>query len=325
MKKYQPKMYDDDKLKNKCGIYQIRNLKNNKIYVGSSNNLFQRKNYEHLKLLKKNNHFNEHLQNAWNIYGAESFVFEIIEFCKPEEKIEKEQYWIDFLGVLNKKNGYNIRPEASGNTLSMETKQKLRDINKNKKGVVCIELNKSFISIKEASRQTGVNDSQIIRCCKGKNDTAGGYHWKYEDSNYIKYKNKPKNNIEVMCLETGKKYKSIKEASIKNNIDYSTICDVISNKKSCYTAGGYHWVKVDEKTNFFDILLKDKRKKPIVSLIDGEIYTSFKQLEIKKNIKRKELENLDKKSFIVINNNIYADLRKVLTSLIFYAIILLEV
>lgn len=128
-----------------------------------------------------------------------------------------------------------------------------------------------------------------------------------------------------MCLETGKKYKSIKEASIKNNIDYSTICDVISNKKSCYTAGGYHWAKVNEKTNFFDILLKDKRKKPIVNLIDGEIYTSFKQLEIKKNIKRKELENLDKKLFVVINNNIYADLRKVLTSLIFYAIILLEV
>ena len=46
MKKYQPKIYDDDKLKNKCGIYQIRNLKNNKIYVGSSNNLFQRKNLQ---------------------------------------------------------------------------------------------------------------------------------------------------------------------------------------------------------------------------------------------------------------------------------------
>lgn len=38
---------------------------------------------------------------------------------------------------------------------------------------------KTFIGIKEASRITGIDDSLIIKCCKGKNKTAGGFKWKY--------------------------------------------------------------------------------------------------------------------------------------------------
>lgn len=36
-----------------------------------------------------------------------------------------------------------------------------------------------FPSIKEAMRRTGVDESQIIRVCKGKNITAGGFKWEY--------------------------------------------------------------------------------------------------------------------------------------------------
>jgi|GEM_PF-2555467 hypothetical protein len=43
----------------------------------------------------------------------------------------------------------------------------------------CIETNKMYYSTREAERNTGIDHSSIIRCCKGKQNIAGGYHWKY--------------------------------------------------------------------------------------------------------------------------------------------------
>ena len=37
----------------------------------------------------------------------------------------------------------------------------------------------TFPSIQEAERQTGISDSRICECCKGKRKSAGGYVWKY--------------------------------------------------------------------------------------------------------------------------------------------------
>lgn len=36
-----------------------------------------------------------------------------------------------------------------------------------------------FCSIKEAMRTTGADESQIIRCCTGRNNTARGFRWEY--------------------------------------------------------------------------------------------------------------------------------------------------
>lgn len=36
-----------------------------------------------------------------------------------------------------------------------------------------------FPAIKEAARSTGIDESQIIRVCKGRNQTAGGFKWEY--------------------------------------------------------------------------------------------------------------------------------------------------
>lgn len=49
---------------------------------------------------------------------------------------------------------------------------------KNKK-VLCVELNKVFKSITEASLELGTNLTGISECCSGKIKTAGGYHWRY--------------------------------------------------------------------------------------------------------------------------------------------------
>ena len=55
--------------------------------------------------------------------------------------------------------------------------------NKVRKAVLQFTLDGKFVaeypSVKEAERQTGIFDTSIIRCCKGKGHTAGGYVWRY--------------------------------------------------------------------------------------------------------------------------------------------------
>ena len=74
-----------------------------------------------------------------------------------------------------------------GKILSEETKKKMSEAHKGKnntkaKKVYCIELDKVFNSIKEASEELNFNSCNICLCCKGKQKTCGGYHFKY----YIK-------------------------------------------------------------------------------------------------------------------------------------------
>jgi group I intron endonuclease len=61
-----------------CGVYCIKNIINNNLYIGSSKNLKLRY-FNHKTKLKNNKHENKHLQNAWNLYGEQNFKFYIIE------------------------------------------------------------------------------------------------------------------------------------------------------------------------------------------------------------------------------------------------------
>jgi len=41
---------------------------------------------------------------------------------------------------------------------------------------------KTFNATTEAQAETGVNYASIVKCCRGQRKSAGGYHWKYSDS-----------------------------------------------------------------------------------------------------------------------------------------------
>ena len=49
------------------------------------------------------------------------------------------------------------------------------------KPVYCIELNKTFDGAAAAARELGLDSSHITKCCKGKQKTTGGYHWRYQE------------------------------------------------------------------------------------------------------------------------------------------------
>jgi len=116
---------------NTGGIYQILNLVNGKIYVGSSNNINNRKR-SHLHCLRNNRHRNQHLQYAWNKYGEHNFEFEILQIVKISKSLTGcEQFWISSTSCTDRKYGYNIAINAQhpslGTTLTKEHKQKISE------------------------------------------------------------------------------------------------------------------------------------------------------------------------------------------------------
>ena len=88
------------------GVYIIRNLHTGKVYVGSSNNVLWRF-WWHKNQLRKGEHTNEHLQNAWNKYGENAFSFEIACRCTVEQQFKLESELIVKLKAVDRKQGYN--------------------------------------------------------------------------------------------------------------------------------------------------------------------------------------------------------------------------
>lgn len=106
----------------KSGIYKITNLVNQKFYIGSSVNLYNRF-HTHSTKLKHNIHSSKHLQASYNKYGKDNFIFEVIEYCNKEICVEREQYYLNIL-----KPSYNKRADATlnlGVKNSKETKNKI--------------------------------------------------------------------------------------------------------------------------------------------------------------------------------------------------------
>ena len=106
------------------GIYEIRNILNNKVYIGSSKDVYERWK-KHKNDLKNNNHHSEHLQHAWNKYGENNFKFSIIEECQPENLIIREQYYIDFYKSSECNCGYNMSKIAGRPCLTKEQLSKM--------------------------------------------------------------------------------------------------------------------------------------------------------------------------------------------------------
>lgn len=114
--------------KNNSGIYSIINTHDGKRYVGSAVNLNKRW-AQHKLNLSKGTHCNIILQNAWNKYGADSFIFIVNEQCSADMLLEREQHHI------NIKSDYNICPTA-GNTLGMKhTPEAIAKIIETKKNI----------------------------------------------------------------------------------------------------------------------------------------------------------------------------------------------
>jgi group I intron endonuclease len=117
------------------GVFQIRNLANEKVFVGSSLNLvgiFNRHEFQ----LKMGGHPNKSLQKDWNEFGGENFAFEVLEEVFPRENpgydyksdLEVlEDLWLEKLEPYGEK-GYNERKKTSEERLRMIAANRLKNV-----------------------------------------------------------------------------------------------------------------------------------------------------------------------------------------------------
>jgi len=176
----------------KAYIYGIRNCIDNKIYIGSTKNAKARK-YSHFRQLKLGNHFNIHLQRAYEKYKKNAFHFFIIEECAPESRYQQEVLNIKKFNSFNRSQGYNIyEPNDNKFKCSQATIDKLIQTNIDTKrsiGVDCYFLDnlkfyKSYDSIKQCGLDLNIKNSTIIcNILQNKNNRLSykGYTFFYKD------------------------------------------------------------------------------------------------------------------------------------------------
>ena len=106
------------------GIFQIRNLTNEKVFIGKSENLEGILN-RHEFALKANGHQNKQLQADWNELGADKFAFEILDELEFQENLDVkkeleflEDLWLEKLQPFGEK-GYNEPKMTSEQRLQM--------------------------------------------------------------------------------------------------------------------------------------------------------------------------------------------------------------
>ncbi|MEY2818602.1 MAG: hypothetical protein RL275_2065 [Chloroflexota bacterium] len=97
-----------------AGIYQVKNMANGKMLLGSSLNLEGPLN-RHKFMLKIGSHTNKTLQADWNELVQNTFVFEVLEEVKMKEDPNfnlqdeltlLEMIWLEKLQPVE--NGYNL-------------------------------------------------------------------------------------------------------------------------------------------------------------------------------------------------------------------------
>lgn len=150
-------------------MYQIykHTVPNGKIYIGRTK-LSLNKRFQGGSGYRTNKVFYADIL----AYGWNNIKHEVLETVETiEEASEREGYYI----LKYRAN----EPEYGYNKFSNQQKYGSNYKPKGYKKVECIETGIIYDSASVASRETGIDNSAITKCCKGMRKTIGGYHWKY--------------------------------------------------------------------------------------------------------------------------------------------------
>lgn len=222
-------------------VYKIINLITGEFYIGSSIN-FESRRRGHLRLLKNNIHSSKHLQNSYNKYGLNNFIFHIIEICKPEKTREYEQIYIDSL-----KPSFNIALEATapmtGRKHSEETKQKWKGRKAWNKGIKRTEVEKLLMSEVKKLRYSMLTEEEKFKRNKNireyhKNNPAAFKGRHHTEENKLLFRKRHLGNP-IICLETKDIFECQIDAAKKYNIRQGHISENLKGLRQ--TAGGYRF------------------------------------------------------------------------------------
>jgi group I intron endonuclease len=96
------------------GVYQIKNLVNGKIFIGSSSDIPGKINSQKFQL-SLGSHMNQELQKDYKVFGIENFSFEVLDYLEPKDVINYDytddlkalkEMWIEKL-LTSSPKGYN--------------------------------------------------------------------------------------------------------------------------------------------------------------------------------------------------------------------------
>lgn len=224
-------------MEKKSGIYQIKNKKNNRVYIGSAVNCRDRK-LLHLSQLRRNIHHSITLQRAYNKYGNDIFEFEVLEYCKKEKLIEREQYYLDKLSPF-----YNTCKKAHS-TLGISSTRRKKVIQYDLEG----DIIKEWECLQDIMKVFDItNSSKISQCCKLKRNKAYGFVWRYKDSDTFSY-NKKRKGKAIALIDNNdnilKQWSRIKDCAKELNITSAAICNSLNPKDRRITVKGMKFKKV---------------------------------------------------------------------------------
>ncbi len=94
------------------GIYLIACCKTNKVYIGSSKDVFSRLG-NHFNQLSEGTHTNTGMQAAWNRYGFKQFSFQVRMVLTLEQAPLLKHYEQGVLDSYEKAELYNLRRACS--------------------------------------------------------------------------------------------------------------------------------------------------------------------------------------------------------------------
>lgn len=116
--------------------------------------------------------------------------------------------------------------------------------------VVCLETGTRYKTYADAGRDLGIEEGNIHQAVKSKSHYAGEYHFINSDEYSTLAKGEIENILKrggksrtVVCVETGKRYESIADASRDTGINHNSIRAVARGDR--HKAGGYTWEYVN--------------------------------------------------------------------------------
>lgn len=147
--------------------------------------------------------------------------------------------------------GYHFVNSDEYSTLAKGEIENILKTDGRRRTVVCVETGKRYESIKAASAEYGDRQGSartgIGRCCKNPYRTFDGKHWCYPDDLESRIDNAEEYTVPrktaIRCLETGKMYESIADASRDTGINHNSIRAVARGDRN--KAGGYTWEYVN--------------------------------------------------------------------------------
>lgn len=196
-------------------IYLIKNIVNNKYYVGQTKqNFYKRYPFRrkkpieaiyayHLSNKLHGRRYNYNLLEDIKKYGYASFeVNTCFDIASSREELnQKEIYWINKFDSV--KNGYNSTRGGSGD----------KD-DRYKEEVICLNNKKIYSNAEEIEKESGfIKVSDVIKCCELVCDTIKGYKFMY----LIQYKRA------IMAHEIEIKENEVKKIIEKENIQNNSI------------------------------------------------------------------------------------------------------